>query len=431
MQSKKLQTMPPLFRPEVHAGLRSERLGRVLIHRPVGYTMGAVLAGVLILLVVAFLCLGAHTRKATVTGLLMPEDGMFRLASNSSGYVSTVKVSEGQAVESGDVLFVVSGEKLSATGGAQQQISEQLKIRLSLLERNSSLASDRISGQLKMLKARLLTIGEELHRSHEEIGFLGRRVELAKAHMGRQEQLVTASFISIAQLQQAEAELLMLQGQQQALRRNHANLQRERTALTAEQEDIEHRHKADISEIESGRALVRQEQAENDVRLEQVMAAPFKGIVTGISVQSGQQVTSGALLASIIPHDAKLAAHVYVSSRQVGFIGEGQTARLRYAAYPYQKFGSANAKVYKVSKSPYARQELPLHISNALTVADGTPELFYRVTLEVESQGLTIYGRNQPLQVGMLLEADIMQDTRKLYEWILDPIYAVTGKWGN
>jgi len=33
-----------------------------------------------------------------------------------------------------------------------------------------------------------------------------------------------------------------------------------------------------------------------------------------------------------------------------------------------------------------------------------------------------------PLQAGMQLEADVELETRRLYEWVLDPLYTLTGK---
>jgi membrane fusion protein len=33
-----------------------------------------------------------------------------------------------------------------------------------------------------------------------------------------------------------------------------------------------------------------------------------------------------------------------------------------------------------------------------------------------------------PLQVGMVVEADVMQDRRRLYEWVLEPLYGMAGK---
>lgn len=39
------------------------------------------------------------------------------------------------------------------------------------------------------------------------------------------------------------------------------------------------------------------------------------------------------------------------------------------------------------------------------------------------------YGKPQLLQSGMLLDADILQESRRLYEWVLEPLYSLTGKF--
>lgn len=419
----------PLFRPEASLGSRAGYQGRVLIHQPVSYTVTAAVSIALIIIACTYAYFGTYTRKATVTGLLMPEHGMLRLSSNAVGFISEVRVTEGQSVEQEDVLFVVSGERLSSAGGTQQLISEQLEQRLRLLESNRVLADNRAVAQRRMFDNRLHAINEELARLGDEIHLQGRRVALAQAHLQRQKELLSENFISVAQLQQAEAEQLALQGQQQTLRRTHAGLSRERINLLAQREETELEAQVEVSNIDNAIALVRQERAENDVRTEQIISAPFPGYVSGVGVQPGQQVMAGTLLASLIPHEAELTAHAYISPRQAGFIEPGQTALMRYAAYPYQKFGSAQAQVLDVAKSPYAIQELPAHVASALQDSTSAGELFYRVTLKLESQNLTVYGVPQPLQVGMLLEADIIQDKRRLYEWALEPVYSVTGKW--
>ncbi|WP_114258701.1 hypothetical protein [Acinetobacter nosocomialis] len=42
-------------------------------------------------------------------------------------------------------------------------------------------------------------------------------------------------------------------------------------------------------------------------------------------------------------------------------------------------------------------------------------------------QTITAYGEEVNLKIGMLLEADIKLEKRKIYEWILEPLYTVTG----
>jgi len=52
-----------------------------------------------------------------------------------------------------------------------------------------------------------------------------------------------------------------------------------------------------------------------------------------------------------------------------------------------------------------------------------------RVTVTLDSPSIEVYGQSQALKAGMLLEADIIQDRRRLYEWALEPLYSVTGRW--
>ena len=52
----------------------------------------------------------------------------------------------------------------------------------------------------------------------------------------------------------------------------------------------------------------------------------------------------------------------------------------------------------------------------------------YRVTVVLESQVVKAYGQDLPLQAGMIVDADIWLDRRRLYEWVLDPLYSVLGR---
>ncbi|MDP0864417.1 hypothetical protein Q8F77_28570, partial [Klebsiella pneumoniae] len=55
-------------------------------------------------------------------------------------------------------------------------------------------------------------------------------------------------------------------------------------------------------------------------------------------------------------------------------------------------------------------------------------EQLYRLRVTLDDQAVTAYGQPRPLQSGMLLDADIFQFTRRLYEWVLEPPYSLTGK---
>lgn len=55
----------------------------------------------------------------------------------------------------------------------------------------------------------------------------------------------------------------------------------------------------------------------------------------------------------------------------------------------------------------------------------------YRITVDLPRQYITAYGRHENLKPGMLLDADIMGEKRRLIEWLVEPLYSVAGKVGS
>ena len=73
-------------------------------------------------------------------------------------------------------------------------------------------------------------------------------------------------------------------------------------------------------------------------RVSHVMASGG-GQVTGIVARPGAMVRAGEPLLTIAPKTGELVAHLFAPSEAIGFVREGARVRVRYRAYPYQKFG--------------------------------------------------------------------------------------------
>ena len=111
----------------------------------------------------------------------------------------------------------------------------------------------------------------------------------------------------------------------------------------------------------------------------------------------------------------------------VGFVRGGEAVMLRFDAYPYQKFGHTAGRVAQVARVALSSQDLSaLGLSGLDSTGSGEP--VYRITVDLAAQSIMAYGEARPLQIGMQLEADIMQERRKLYEWVLEPLISITGK---
>ena len=172
-----------------------------------------------------------------------------------------------------------------------------------------------------------------------------------------------------------------------------------------------------------------------DARDEVAHVTVHDGMVTARTFSVGQGVQAGHTLLTLIPQTlqdaangqpAELRAQLYAPSRTAGFIEPGQTVWLRYAAYPYQTFGMAPGEIEAVSRTPINPQDLPAGQAQALLAAAQVNEPLYRIDVRIQHQHIVAYGERQWLKPGMALEADVIQDRRAVWEWVMEPVLAVS-----
>ncbi|MCZ2136246.1 MAG: HlyD family secretion protein [Burkholderiales bacterium] len=436
--------MTTLFRPESLAARQTQWLGSVRLSQPVGYSLTASVGLAVAVGIGLFAAFGTYSKKATVPGLLAPGAGALRLTAATGGTLVDLRVGEGARVAAGDVLFVISGERVSELGETQALIARELKRRAELSGRDVLLSKARADERIRSLADRIRAIDTEISSFSRDAELHAARERIARDGLNRSEQLARTGFMSSAQTDAQRETLLGLQAQQQALNRNKAALERERLALSAQIAEVRQQQQSEASELAKAAALLAQEITENQARTRLVVTAPAHGTVTGLAVQSGQVLPAGGLLATLIPHDAATAtgnkdvpasgeplpleAQFFATTRQAGFVEKGQRVLIRYAAYPYQKFGMGEGEVTEVSKSPYAVQELPTHVAATMQTLAQAGDPVYRVSVRLKDQRINAYGTQHALKPGMLAEADIVQDTRKLWEWALEPLFSVSGK---
>ena len=345
--------MSDLFRPESLAAQSSQWLGSVRLTQSIGYALAALMGAAVAAALGLFATFGTYTKKATVIGQLVPTGGVLRIthaagtSNTSGGTLLEARVKEGDRVQAGDVLFVISGERAMESAGnrseAQAVISQALKLRLDATERDAALSKQRAFERTGNLTARIAAIDAEIGSFRLDADLYAARQRIAQDSLDRHERLAATGFMSTALTDGKREELLALQAQQQAQLRNKAALARERSTLVAQVNDARVQAQTDASELEKTRALLSQETTEHHARSKTLVTAPSAGIITAVAAQVGQGINNGALLATLLPVDTNgnanaLEAHFYATTRQAGFVEKGQTVLLRYAAYPYQKF---------------------------------------------------------------------------------------------
>ena len=419
----------PLFRPEVVQAQTAQFLGGIRIGRNPSFVLVACVAIFLGASLVAFAAWGEVTRKARVPGLLVPTLGTLQVSTTAAGTVTERKVAEGDVVEAGQVLFVVNTDRSGADGPTAALVAASLVRRRDTLDAERALRETASRQRTQALNERIRALDTEGQRAEQEVQLVERRVVLAAKSAERYQQLVREGFISDLQAQQRQEELIDLQQRAQASQRAVAALTREQQALRVEMQANATQLQTELQQLDRSLAALGQESTENDARRSLVVTASQRGTMTALHVPQGAAVQAGQVLATLVPQrdkaangDHELEAQLYAPSRTAGFVQPGQAVWLRYAAFPYQKFGMAHGTVTGVSRTPVNAQELPAGQAQALLVAAQANEPLYRITVALASTQVKAYGQAQQLKPGMTLEADVLQERRAVWEWVLEPL---------
>jgi membrane fusion protein len=416
-----------LFRTEALNAQQVKWLGDIILVRPISFSFLSTIAGLLAAVVLLFLFSGTYTKRATVSGQLVPDLGLVKVYVPQFGIVVKKNVVEGQPVKQGEVLYVLSSERHSDTqGSVQATISRQVSARQNslrdTLEKTQRLNEDERAALVKRIDG----LGSELAKVDSQIEGQTSRVKLAEDAVLRMQNLSAQNFISKEQLQQRQADLLDQRARLQSLERDHISIARDLTTQRSDLASLPLRQQNQLAQILRDIASLGQELTESEAKRRLEITAPESGIATAVTAEVGQMVDGSKPLVSIVPAGATLQAHLYAPSRAIGFVKPGDKVLLRYQAYPYQKFGQAQGTVASVAKVALAPGELAN--MNNLSGAGSGSEALYRITVKLAAQTAMAYGRPQALQAGMLLDADIMQEKRRLYEWVLEPLYSLSGK---
>jgi membrane fusion protein len=410
-----------LFRQEALDFHREKLLGDVVLVRPLSVSLLTGAAVCIALAVIGFAWWGAYTRKAHVVGYLEPNKGVIKVYAPQAGTLIEQHVVEGQAVQQGAVLFVVSSERSS------REATETQATAIAQLRRRRESLQEELAKQGHIDRIQVATAQERVRGMDAELAHLAAELQLQEQHVAsaagtveRYRLLVAKGLAAEMQAQQKREELLDQQSRFHSLQRSRLTLEREMDTLKRERTSNDLKAKNQRAAIERNISALEQELTEYESRRQVVIVAPSNGVVTTILNVQGQNITPSTPLLSLMPMDAVLEAHLLIPSRSMGFIAPRQTVAVRYQAFPYQRFGSAKGRITEIAKT--------LITPNEVTLPVPLQEPVYRVTVALETQTVTAYGTELPLQAGMVLDADIALDQRRIFEWVFDPLYSITGR---
>ncbi|KAF1695051.1 HlyD family efflux transporter periplasmic adaptor subunit [Pseudoxanthomonas daejeonensis] len=396
---------------------RQAWLGTISLAQPLPLWVGALFAGLAAAAVLSFLLLGDYTRRSRVGGQLVPDLGVSTVVAPVTGVVARLTVEEGADVAGGQALVRIELPRVAATGAdAHTVIGRGLDDRDLSSTQLAQAQITQLSIQEHGQRRQLATLRLELGQVRVSIATRGEQVELGRETAERYRAVAESGYVSLVQVRQQEQSVLEMLNARQALERQATVLVREIARLEQSLAELPAQRQAIDATARREHALLAQERSRQDAEAGLLVKAPLGGVVANRFVEPGQVVQVGQPLLSVLPRGARLQAQLQVPSRAIGFIRPGDRVQLRYQAYPFQKFGHQGGRVLRVSRNAIAG-----------AAATGSTEPYYRVLVQLDRQDLLAYGHAEPLRPGMLLEADILGERRRLYEWLLEPLYALRG----
>ncbi len=413
-----------LFRPEVLAAKRHSWLGGIPLAQPLSLWLLTGLGVLAAALIIVFLVVGEYTQRSRVVGQLVPDLGLATVVAPIGGVITQPMPMEGERVKRGEPLAVISVPRATtADGELAGGLRAGLQQRRTGIEQDFSSRTALLQAQTVGYTGQLRSARQELIQINAAIATRREQVRIAEQTLARFRTLAAQHFVSDVQLKQQEqtsleqvAALQALQRQATALLRHHLQIEQRLRELPAQQATQAATRMRELAQLEQERLQV---EASGEI----LVKAPVAGLVTSRLIERGQTVQAGQPLLSVLPAGSQLQAQLLVPSRAIGFIEPGDSVVLRYQAFPHQKFGHHRGTVIRVSRSALSVGDLRALLGNTQA---GEP--YYRVQVELAAQSIIAYGKAEPLLPGMLLEADILGERRKLYEWVLEPLYTLSGR---
>jgi hemolysin D len=411
---------------------------------------------------IAWACLGTVDIVAIAPGKIVPSGRTKTIQPFETGVVRSIKVHDGQAVKSGDVLIeldtTITAAELSHLKG--DLLAAQLEVartRAALAENGDPLTAfkppaDATSSQIEMHRrflvsqtaeqnAKLAAINQQVKQKEAERATFVASLEKIKATLAPLQQRVEIR----QQLFQKElgSKLTYLTEYQEYVAQQQEIFVQERRSSEADAAIavlIETRAKA-VAEYERGlfEGLAKAEEkaaglTQDVVKAEQrtslqKLTAPIDGMVQQLAIHTiGGVVTPAQMLMLVVPTESRLEIEAMVSNRDIGFVEPGQDAATKIDTFNFTRYGLLQGKVLSISQDAITRNKPQERGNEAIAGAETTSsepkgqELVYAARISVDRSQMEIENKRVNLSPGMAVTVEIKNGSRSIISYLLSPL---------
>jgi len=421
-----------------------------------GYTMIA-----LVLTALAWSFIGRADVIVTAQGTLMPASELRRFYAPVDGELANLYVAEGQPVSKGDVLARLNAR--GAIEAAASAMQAQLKLenaqrdwrqfpeRKALLERKAATlrqameleeqqhqkrialgTSKLVEGQRAQLAEARVNV-EDARRARDAAALEAEKFERVFASPGgggvsqlqveskKNALLAAENAYRVAQSRVSEVTARQSQEFEQAQARVESSgeqlkklrLEYETAANELANAEEKLRLQLETARVEADAAArIRFENIDKDNFLQ--IVAPVSGVITDLtSTQPGDKVQANTPLGGIAPSNSRSVVKVEIAENDRAFVREGLPVKLKFSAFPYQRYGVIKGTLE--------------YVSPATKPAAQTKQPVYEARVSLERDHYLVADTKYPLRYGMTATVEVVVRARRLIDLALDPFRQVGG----
>jgi hemolysin D len=407
---------------------------------------------------VVWACVGKVNIVGVAQGKIVPSGRVKIIQPLETGVVRTIFVEQGEHVALGQPLVELD---TTLTGADRDQIREQqlaLKLDrarlLSIIETLNSLpaANDRgteanynhpvtnnyfaettqatptqislqkqrINSQLNDFHAQQAALQDEQHQRTAERGAIVQRIEQLDATI----PLITERTESLKNLlgnnlvprvdyleleQQRIEQVKEREVQKNNLTSIYAAIANIKQRLTAQKAEFMSQLLTDLTDAENRITAFDQELIKADKRVTlQLLKSPVTGFVHQLAVHTvGGVVTPAQELMHIVPDKDAFEIEAWIQNRDIGFVHDGQKAKIKVETFQFTKYGTIGGEVVNVSN-------------------DATPDerlgLVYAARVKMDRTTMKVEDKIVNLSPGMAVTVEVNMGKRRLIEYLMSPL---------
>ena len=341
--------------------------------------------------------------------VLQPVRGADPVRASRSGTVVAVRAAEGQAIAKGDLLFVIRstpvGEQSADLRSYETQAAGTAASLANLRrEQESQQRADREDDE--RLQLRLAYLTKAIDSKKQQLALLKQVAD--RFELLHKEGLVGWTETAERQLEigKAAAEQEAFENDLEEARKSLDKLRHESAARVVKFQEDERRLTEDGEKARIRIAALQKELVHSQTD-ELSVLAPCDGTLLRLRVNApGAYVPEGEILSDLACGGERLQAELTVPQSGMGRLRPGQSVKLLYEAFPYQRYGVQYGTVRWVSPA-------------TLAVDSGAG---FRAFVDLDDDAVVVDGEARALKPGMRGTARVVVERPRLITYAFEPL---------